>query len=99
MRPMRWAVAVMGSLSLALGLGVVWCNIERMDLAYDLKDLQEEREDVGSIMTRLEMERNNLLSPHRLRAKAAELGLGPAGRGRLRRLVESRKDAKAPPQE
>ena len=94
-----WAVTLSGCLALALGLGVVWCNIERMDLAYDLKALREEQAQVNSLVSRLELERNNLLSPHRLRAKAAEFGLGPAGQGRLRRLPASDGDAQAPPQE
>ncbi len=89
----------MGALVLALGLGVVLCNIERVGLAYDLKTLQGELDSASSLVTRLEMERDSLLSPHRLRARAAEFGLEPAGQGRLRRLPAKTPGADKPSQE
>ncbi|BBD08551.1 hypothetical protein [Desulfovibrio ferrophilus] len=94
-----WATAGLLALSLLLGLGLVWCNIERMDLAYGLKTQQVELERVEALIGKLELERNNLLSPHRLRAKATELGLGPAGQGRLRRITDGDKDPQGPPEE
>ena len=94
-----WATAGLLSLSLLLGLGLVWCNIERMDLAYELKTQQVELERVEALIAKLELERDNLLSPHRLRAKAAELGLGPASQGRLRRITDGDKDPQGPPEE
>lgn len=97
----KWAWATAGFLALALllGLGLVWCNIERMDLAYGLKRQQVELERTEILIAKLETERNNLLSSHRLRAKATEFGLGPAGPGQLRRITDGNKDPQGSPKE
>ena len=73
-------------MSLVLGLSLVWCNIERMDLAYDLKIKQVKLDEKTALLAKLEVERENLLSPYRLRQKAREYGLGPADQGRIRHL-------------
>jgi len=80
-----WGVGL-AFLSLTLGLSLVWCNIERMDLAYDLKTKQMILDEKNALLAKLEVERGNLLSPYRLRQKAEEYGLGPADQGRIRRL-------------
>lgn len=84
----RWVGGAVGLLllSLLLGLGVAWCSIERYDLAYKLTALREKLDEAEDLVAKLEVERDNLLSPHRLRAKAREFGLGPAEQGRIRRL-------------
>ncbi|MBU1001987.1 MAG: hypothetical protein KKE73_05645 [Proteobacteria bacterium] len=94
-----WVAAALLALALLLGLGLVWCNIERMDLAYGLKRQQVELERTEVLIAKLEMERNNLLSSHKLRSKAVELGLGPADQGQLRRLTDGNKDPQGPPKE
>jgi len=80
-----WGVGLAFS-SLILGLSLVWCNIERMDLAYDLKTNQMILDEKTALLAKLEVERGNLLSPYRLRQKAEEYGLGPADQSRIRRL-------------
>lgn len=84
----RWVGGAVGLLlmSLLLGLGVAWCSIERYDLAYKLTTMRERLDEAEDLVAKLEVERDNLLSPHRLRAKARELGLGPAAQGRIRRI-------------
>lgn len=72
---------------MVLALAVVWLNIERMYLAYELRQLQTEVERKAELQARLEVERMNLLSSARLRLLAEESGLRPAGPGQIRTLV------------
>jgi cell division protein FtsL len=81
------AVALMLLAALALGLGVVWCGTERYDLAYKLTAMRRDLRDRETLVGKLEVERDSLLSPHRLRAKAREFGLGPADRGHIRKMA------------
>lgn len=74
--------------SLVLGLTLVWLNIERMDIAYGLQKLQAELDRDSAHASKLELERDNLLSPYRLRMKAQELGMRPAEPGQIRRLED-----------
>ncbi len=89
LRPTReWALSMALGLALALGLGLllVWINIERVDMAYGFKKLQTELEAREAHADKLQIERDNLVSPYRLRQKAQELGLGPARSGQIRRV-------------
>ena len=81
-----WATSLLGICGLVLGLAVVWVNIERLDLAYELKQLQTELERKNDLQAKLEVERMNLLSSSRLRALAEENGLRQAEPGRIRLL-------------
>ncbi len=74
--------------SLVFGLTLVWLNIERMDIAYGLQKLQVELDNSAAHAAKLELERDNLLSPYRLRRKAEELGMRPAEPGEIRRLLD-----------
>lgn len=74
--------------SLVLGLTLVWLNIERMDIAYGLQKLQAELDNSAAHGAKLELERDNLLAPYRLRRKAEELGMRPAMPGQIRRLED-----------
>ena len=69
---------------LILGLSSVWLNIERMDLAYDLNKLEKELANRTTLVAKLELERNNLISPYRLKRLAALYGLVPVGPGQMR---------------
>lgn len=84
----RWLMAASAAsvIALALGLTLVWCNIERLDLAYEIKSLEEKIDRGKELNAKLEVERDNLLSPYRLSLKARELGLRPAGQGEIRKL-------------
>ena len=70
--------------ALLLGLSSVWLNIERMDLAYDLNKLEKELGARTALVSKLELERNNLISPYRLKKLASTYGLVPVGPGQMR---------------
>jgi cell division protein FtsL len=74
--------------TLALGLALVCLNIERVDVAYELKKLQVRYDEKQSHAAKLRVERDNLLSPGRLRREAEEYGLVPAQSGQIRRLEQ-----------
>lgn len=74
--------AIVGAL--VLGLSSVWLNIERMDLAYDLNKLEKELAARSALAAKLELERNNLISPYRLKRLASSYGLVPVGPGQMR---------------
>lgn len=87
-----WVAAGLLALALVLGLGLVWCNIERLDLAYEMKVTSEKLSASEEVAAKLEIERDNLVSPHRLRALARKYGLKPAGQGRMRQLAPADKE-------
>ena len=72
---------------LLLSLSSVWLNIERMDLAYDLNKMEKELGNRTALASKLELERNNLISPYRLKRLAATYGLGPVGPGQMRLMT------------
>ena len=48
-----WALVLMFALTIVLGLGLVWVNIERVDSAYELKSLErtyQEKLDQNSVL-------------------------------------------------
>lgn len=81
-----WLTSLFGISGLVLGLMVVWVNIERLDLAYELKHLQTELERKTDLQAKLEVERMNLLSSSRLRTLAEESDLQQARPGQIRIL-------------
>jgi len=85
----EWAISVAFSIVLLLvfGLGLVWLNIERVDLAYELNKMQRQIDDVETLSAKLEVERNTLITPSRLREVAQEYNLGPARPGQIRRVA------------
>ena len=80
----------MGS-ALILGLVSVWLNIERVDKAYDLRRMEKRLDEQEALAAKLEVERNNLLSPIRLRELAKKYGFGPASQGQIRRPANKAK--------
>jgi len=84
-----WVLAFFCAISgaLLLGLSSVWMNIERMELAYDLSKLEKELGNRSALASKLELERNNLISPYRLKRLAATYGLGPVGPGQMRLMT------------
>ncbi|WP_300163121.1 hypothetical protein [Solidesulfovibrio sp.] len=87
----EWAISMAFSLVLLLvfGLGLVWLNIERVDLAYELNKMQRQIDEVEALAAKLEVERNTLITPARLREVARDYGLGPARPGQIRRVAAS----------
>lgn len=73
--------------ALLLGLSSVWLNIERMDLAYDLNKLEKELASRTALASKLELERNNLISPYRLKRLAEMYRLVPVGPGQMRLMT------------
>lgn len=84
--------AIVGAL--VLGLSSVWLNIERMDLAYDLNKLEKELAARSALAAKLELERNNLISPYRLKRLASSYGLVPVGPGQMRLMQGQDKQGK-----
>lgn len=83
---LNWLAVLLGAGVLVLGLLVVWINIERLDLAYELKNLQTELEQKTNMQAKLEVERMNLLSSSRLRNLAEDNELSQARPGQIRTL-------------
>ncbi len=87
----EWAFSMAFSLFLMLvfGMGLVWLNIERVDMAYEITRLQGEIDQATALTAKLEVERDTLITPGRLRELAAQFGLGPAKAGQIRWMTES----------
>lgn len=81
--------------ALVQGLGLVWVNIERVDLAYGIKKLQTQADNAESLISKLQVERDNLVNPRRLDQLAKDYGLGPAKPGQIRRFTEDGKEVAA----
>lgn len=86
----EWVFSIVGSLALLLflGLSLVWLNIERVEMAYEFTRLQKSISAQEALIDKLEVERNTLLSPARLRLASEALGLGPAGPGQIRSVKD-----------
>ena len=84
----EWAVSMAFSIVLLLvfGLGLVWLNIERVDMAYEINRTQRKIEEAEALVAKLDVERNTLITPARLRELARQSNLGPARPGQIRRV-------------
>ncbi|GAB6036816.1 hypothetical protein JCM15519_13750 [Fundidesulfovibrio butyratiphilus] len=94
----EWALSMVFSLVcfLALGLALTWVNIERVDMAYELRRLQTEIDAQEALISKLEVERNTLLTPERMRMLARDYGLCQARPGQIRRLSETGEELASP---
>ncbi|WP_291318763.1 hypothetical protein [Desulfonatronospira sp.] len=81
----KW-LAFMLLVTFVLGLAKVWVTVERVDLAYRMERLQEENRENRELRTKLSIERNNLLSPYRLREFGREHGLSKPGDEQVRKI-------------
>jgi cell division protein FtsL len=81
-------IGVMFLVTIILGLALVWVNIERVDLAYELKTLERELQEKQDQNSKLQVERHYLLAPATLRAQAEMAGLRPPARDQIRILQE-----------
>ncbi len=69
---------VLGVLSaMIMTLVLVWVNIERTDISYFMTTLQAELREKKVHKTKLEVEKEYLLSPRELGRRAKALGLHP----------------------
>lgn len=86
-KTLLWMILGLLGMALSLGLGAVWLNIERMDLAYDLRKMELSLDQKEDLAVKLTVERNNLVSPYRLKKLAGQLGLEVAAPGQIRRIA------------
>lgn len=73
--------------ALVLSLLVVWMNIEQVDMAYSLKRMTYEVDQANNLTAKLEVERDNLISPYRLSKEAERMGMHPAESGQQRKII------------
>ena len=83
----RWLAIVM-TLTFLLGLAKVWVNIERVDLSYRIQRLQNEYQENQELRTKLTIEKNNLLSPYRLKMMVEKIGLSVPADSQIRKIRE-----------
>lgn len=72
--------------NVALGLALVLVSIDKTELGYEVRKLEGQVKTREDHVTELEVERGRLLSPYVLEKKAAELGMGAAKPGQIRRM-------------
>jgi hypothetical protein len=70
---------------LCLAMALSWVGTERVNLAYEVKRLENAVDLREDLVAKLEVERGNLVSPYRLRRLAEDMGLSPARPGQIRR--------------
>ena len=73
-------------ITVVLAVMHVWLNIERVDLAYRYRAIEDEIQGKAALVSKLQLERENLISPYRLQDMAGKLGLAPAQPGQIRKL-------------
>ncbi len=81
----KW-LALLLCLVFVLGMAKVWVNVERVDLAYRMERLQQEYRENRELRIKLTIERDNLLSPFRLKEWAQEHGLDKPEETQIRKL-------------
>ena len=81
-------IGVMFLVTIILGLALVWVNIERVDLAYELKVLERELQEKQDQHSKLQVELHYLLAPATLRDRAQKAGLQPPKRDQIRTMQQ-----------
>jgi cell division protein FtsL len=81
-------LALVFVVTIILGLGLVWVNIERVDQAYELKTLERELQEKQEQHSKLQVERHYLLAPATLRDRAEKAGLRPPRRDQIRTMQQ-----------
>lgn len=88
-RPRRGWLILFVLMVLALpvmGLILVWSGIERTDTTYFINIAQNEARERKILHSKLETERDRLLSPYELRLRAEEFGMREPVAGQIRRM-------------
>jgi len=75
-----------GLAAFGLSLGLVWLNVQIVNISYDIKKLKSELQSEKTLNAKLEVERMHLVSDYRLQEMASRLGLGPPQKEQIRRL-------------
>ena len=70
---------------------LVWSNIERTDLSYFINLEGSRYKEKQEMHAKLLVERDSLLSPNELRARAQKLGMKQALPGQIRRLGKAKR--------
>jgi hypothetical protein len=79
-------LAMILSLTFFLGLAKVCVNIERVDLSYRIQSLQNDYRENQELRTKLTIEKNNLLSPYRLKELGEGMGMFSPTESQTRKL-------------
>ena len=82
---LAFSISMVGAL--LLSLLVVWMNIEQVDMAYKLKRMSYELDQANNLAAKLEVERDNLISPYRLSKEAERMGMRPTESGQQRTII------------
>jgi len=76
--------------ALFMGILLVWLGIGRTDLAYEIRLMRLDFENHAALKSKLEVERERLLTPYELSKHAARLAIREAQVNQIRRLPEPR---------
>ena len=72
--------------SFSLSVYSMWIRIDTQEAAYDIQRLQQEYREAQIHISKLETEKDSLLSPYTLGKTAEKLGMSMADPGQIRRL-------------
>lgn len=84
----------LGVSALALGICLVWINLELVGVSYRIKEVHDLLEGEKELKSKLQVEHMNLLSSYQLRKKAVQMDLHPPREGQIRVMVQGRKNVK-----
>jgi len=74
--------------ALFMGILLVWLGIGRTDLAYEIRLMRLDFDNRLALKSKLEVERERLLTPYELSKHADRLAIREAQVGQIRRLQE-----------
>jgi cell division protein FtsL len=72
--------------SFPLSVYSMWIRFDTQEVAYDIQRLQREADEAKMHISKLETEKDSLLSPYSLGKTAEKLGMSMADPGQIRRL-------------
>ncbi len=83
-----WLFSLIASLIVTVCLApvAIWISIEKNEILYTARNLQNELDKKLELKAKLEVERGRLLSSQELERRAKEIGMGVAESGQIRRL-------------
>lgn len=84
----------LGVSGLALGVCLVWINVELVGLSYSIKEVHDLLEGEKELKSKLQVEHMNLLSSYQLRKEAGHMDLQPPQKGQVRLMVEGEQHVK-----